>query len=240
MANNYLQFSEVIANLTESEEAWLKEQLQRICLFGDREYPADEDGYPVGNPDEVAHQDPDWVIPRFLRDYRHELGNTEQGFCAEFHDDHDSPDGWDRHLWIYAEEGGEPDHAAWLVQKFLKQFRPQECWSLTYATTCSKLRVGEFAGGAVFVTADEIRWQGADDFIEQQRARFRARKNQGTSVTLDEFARLMEKAKQESPLGGGTCVYVCLPETESIPASGAVLERSDDGAVFLILTDERA
>ena len=63
--------------------------------------------------------------------------------------------GWGRHLWVYAEESGSPDNVAWLVQKFLKKFRPDQCWSLTYSTTCSKPRVGEFGGGAVFVTADD-------------------------------------------------------------------------------------
>ncbi len=183
MANNYLNFSEVIANLTEPEEAWLKEQLQPICLFGDREYPADEDGYPVGNPEEVARQDPDWVIPQFLRDHRDDLADNAQGFGAEFHDDHDSEDGWGRHLWLYAEEGGEPDHVAWLIQKFLKEFRPQECWSLTYATTCSKPRIGEFGGGAVFVTADAIKWQNAYDFVEQERAAFNQHGKPGQGET---------------------------------------------------------
>ena len=37
MADNYLQFSEVVANLMEPEEAWLKEHLQSVCIFGDNE-----------------------------------------------------------------------------------------------------------------------------------------------------------------------------------------------------------
>jgi hypothetical protein len=129
----------------------------------------------MGAPAEVADKDPDWVIPRFLRDRTNDLADNAQGFCAEFHDDHD-PDGWGRHLWLYTEEGGEPDHVAWLVQEFLKRFHPQECWSLTYATTCSKPRVGEFGGGAVFVTAEEIRWQNAYEFVEQQRAAFKQKR----------------------------------------------------------------
>ena len=36
MADNYLQFSEVIPNLTEPEEAWLKEQLQTVRVFGEQ------------------------------------------------------------------------------------------------------------------------------------------------------------------------------------------------------------
>ena len=72
---------------------------------------------------------------------------------------------------------GNPDNVAWLVQKFLKKFRPDQCWSLTYAATCSKPRVGEFGGGAVFVTADEIKWQNAYDFVEQEQTVFEAKQS---------------------------------------------------------------
>jgi hypothetical protein len=174
MADNYLEFSEVIPQLTAAEESWLREQLQPICLYGDREYPADEDGYPVGNPEEVADKDPDWVISRFLREHVSELDDNGAGFGTEFDDDTDSrPGNWGRHLWVFAEEFGDPYKVAWLVQKFLKTFRPDQCWSLTYATTCSKPRVGEFGGGAMFVTANEVRWQNAYEFVEQQRAAFK-------------------------------------------------------------------
>jgi hypothetical protein len=36
--------------------------------------------------------------------------------------------------------------------------------------------VGEFSGGAVFVTADTIQWDNAYDFIEDQRAAFEAKR----------------------------------------------------------------
>ena len=54
MADNYLQFSQVIANLTEAEEAWLDEQLQPICVVGEMEYP--EDAVPA----ELADIEADW------------------------------------------------------------------------------------------------------------------------------------------------------------------------------------
>jgi len=130
--------------------------------------------------------------------------------------------GWGRHLWVYSQESGNPDNVAWLVQRLLKKFRPDLCWSLTYATTCSKPRAGEFGGGAVFATADEIRWENAHDFIARQLGQFKAVKSPAIAVTLDQLTTLVEKAKQESPRGGSTCVCVCLPETEYISVSGAV------------------
>ncbi|MCH8890822.1 MAG: hypothetical protein IH827_07080 [Myxococcales bacterium] len=63
------------------------------------------------------------------------------------------------------------ERIAHVVRKFLATFRLQQCWSLTYAATCSKPRVGEFGGGGVFVTAEDVIWFDADQFVEQQRER---------------------------------------------------------------------
>jgi hypothetical protein len=112
-------------------------------------------------------EDPETGRPWFLLDIPDPEEADSCGFQYEFCDDPD-----DLHLWIYAEESGTVEHVAHLVQKFLKWFRPDQCWSLTYATTCSKLRLGEFGGGAIFVTADAILGQNAYQFVEQQRAAF--------------------------------------------------------------------
>lgn len=167
MADNYLQFSETLPNLTAEETAWLKEQLQPIVVFGDREFVEDDPAITT-----LPVSDPEFTGPRFLRDnpdfdYRYDAQGFESAFCDEDH-----PPA--RYLWLYAEDYGNPEHAAWLIHKFLTRFRPDQCWSLTYANSCSKPRVGEFSGGAVFVTAEEIQWQDADDWVQQQRARFQA------------------------------------------------------------------
>ena len=64
--------------------------------------------------------------------------------------------------------------AAWPIscKSSSRSSRPDQCWSLTYATTCSKPRLGEFGGGAVFVTADNIRWNNSYDFVAEQRNAF--------------------------------------------------------------------
>ena len=162
MANNYLQFSEVLKDLTEPEETWLKEQLQKT----DNATMDDED-------DEDSTSSSQSYA--FLRDKpEYDADCDSLGFDYDFHDDEDMVN-WGYHLWVYAEECGNADNVAWLVRKFLKQFRPTQCWSLTWAGTCSKPRVGEFGGGAVFVTADEIKYQDSYDFVEQERAAFKAK-----------------------------------------------------------------
>ena len=166
MADNYLQFSEMLPNLTAEEAAWLEEQLQKIVVYGDREFVEDDPAIAT------MPNDPDFTGPRFLRDdpdfdCRYDVLDFE----FAFQDEHGA-----RSLWLYADTHGNPEHVAWLIHKFLKRFRPDQCWSLTYANTCSKPIVGEFAGGAVFVTATEIKQQTTDDFIQQERAAFKQSK----------------------------------------------------------------
>jgi len=168
MANNYLEFSEVLPHLTAEEEAWLRSQLEVVSVFGDREYAEGEE------PSDLDCAEGEWYGCRAWGDMEgYDPDDGEPiGFAYEFHDDHDTPDGWGRHLWLHSEESGRPERVAHLVQKFLRQFRPKECWSLTYATTCSKARAGEFGGGAVFITTDKIVWENAYDFVESQREAF--------------------------------------------------------------------
>lgn len=110
MADNYLQFSEVIPNLTEEEEAWLRSKLNSDAEYDDEEY---------------------------------------RDFCWRF-------DAVGRQLWIYAEEYGNPDDVVELVQEYLRKFHPDKTWGIEYSYTCSKPRVGQFSGGYLLVSADEI------------------------------------------------------------------------------------
>ena len=168
MADNFLQFSEMLPDLTVGETAWLDEQLQPIVVFGDREFAEDD---PV-----IATMsgDPEFSGPRFLRDNPHFDGRYDLlGFEFAFEDDHGS-----RGLWLHADDYGDLTHVAWLVHKFLKRFRPDQCWSLSYSNSCSKPRIGGFSGGAVFVTAAEIEQYTADDWVQQQRAALKARENE--------------------------------------------------------------
>lgn len=200
MANNYLVFSEVVPQLTAEEEAWLRQQLQLVAV---------QDGQEVEIDDvDDAPQSAQWSGPRFLRDNAGLNSACDvRGFQFEFHDDHE-PEGWGRHLWLYAEEYGEPGIVAWLMQKFLKRFRPSQFWSLTYATSCSKPRVGEFGGGTVFVTADEIQCQDAHDFAQDCTQSFQRR---------TDVARLIEKAEG---LGiASEDLDEAVHDTASVPAS---------------------
>ena len=175
MADDYLDFSEVIPALTVEEEAWLKSQLEQVHVIGGVEYQID------AVPEALQDKDPDWLGCRAYRDlegYDADFGE-EVGFEYSFDDDNQEG-GWGRHLWLYTEQWGYVERVAHLVQKFFKRFRGDQCWSLTWATTCSKPRVGQFGGGAVFVTASEIKWQITDDFVQQQTKAFRESRKEET------------------------------------------------------------
>ncbi len=180
MANHYLGFSEVLPNLTAEEEAWLKEQLTTIYVFGDKHYT--DETLPEG----LNALDADWSGIRAWHDLDPKpYDSDEYGFCCEFFDS-ESGENWGRHLWFYTEEWGELDRVVHLVRKFLKTFRPSDCWALSYAITCSKPRVGEFGGGAVFVTADDIQYFSADEFRENARDAFEREKQPATDPVAEQ------------------------------------------------------
>ena len=165
MANNYTLFSEYLDLHSQAEVDWISHQLELIKVYGKEEFEESAEGQP--------DKDPDYYGYRFLRDYPdiEEWGADFAGFESMFSDKaalekRGETEVFGR-LWIYAEESGMPEFVAHLVQKFLKQCRPDDYWSLTYAGICDKPRVGEFSGGAVFVTAKSVRWCNGYDFISK-------------------------------------------------------------------------
>lgn len=193
MADNYLEFSEVIPRLSNAEVDWLRRQLQVVHVFGDREYAEDD------LPDHLKGEDADWVGCRAYRDmadYDPDDGDGA-GFEYEFHEGHE-PTEWGRHLWLHAIECTELDRLAHLIRKFLMEFRPNDVWSLTYATYCSKPRVGEFGGGALFVTAADVKWNNAYNFVEEQAKVFRTLSAVRRLVRLVEEGNLPDDALDET------------------------------------------
>lgn len=171
MADNYLQFSELLANLTIPEEAWLARELKMIYVFGNREYEEDQ------LPDELDPANADWQGCRNNRDLPgiDSDDDTDCGFEYEFEGERGESKDGGRCLWFHSEYGAEIDRLAHLVRKFLRKFRPHAWWSLSYAQSCSKPRVGEFGGGAVFVTARTIKWNDSGDFVTREAKAFEQR-----------------------------------------------------------------
>ena len=175
MADNYLTFSEGLDNLTPEQVDWFEKQLEEIAVVDGQEMPVE---------DLTAEQEKriEWQGCRFLRDYEDE----DDDYCHPGFDWELRPKGHKdekQFLWLYAEESGSPARLAHLIQGFLRRFDLQGCWSITYAATCSKPRLSEFGGGAVFVTADAIEWMDTyswvDDRIEAHEQRQQEHKKKG-------------------------------------------------------------
>jgi hypothetical protein len=186
MADNYLEFSEVLAHLSPQEEAWLREQLEFVYVVGEQEYTQDT------LPADLDPEKADWQGCRAWRDLPDCEEDGEIGFHYEFHDDHRTADSWGRHLWFCTDGWGDPWRVAHPVQKFLKQFRPKDSWSITYAISCSKPRVSEFGGGGIFVTAAETKAYDAHDLVQDAARQFAAK--EGPSAV----AKLVERAGQHA------------------------------------------
>lgn len=157
MANHYVQFSEAINNLNEAERAWCATRLHHletvIPIF-------DEEG--KDNNEQSCQPEDERYLESSQLGFQWKIQSESNGY----------------YLWFYSEEDGNAEHVALFAQNFLARFRPQQYFTLSWAMTCSKPRIGEFSGGAVFVTATEINWNGVFtwltekivDFTEKQRS----------------------------------------------------------------------
>lgn len=150
MANNYSQWSAELEINSEAEYSWLQEILSLD---------------PYGMADENDSLDRDKVISEIKQKFDFVL--KYQDFDEPFpqFDSELSKNG----LWVYAEEYGNIETLGRIIQAFFRKFRPDGFFDVTWADTCSKMRVDEFGGGAMVVTAEKIEVFTVYDFVHQQR-----------------------------------------------------------------------
>lgn len=152
MANHYLLFSEALDNLNEAERAWCAARLHHLETV----LPTFDD---VGLNEQEQPCTPE--------DEPYLSSASQLGFQWQLDQEVDSCS-----LWMYAEESGVAEHVALFAQEFLARFRPRGYFTLTWAATCSKPRIGEFSGGAVFVTATDIVWNGVFSWLNERITEF--------------------------------------------------------------------
>ena len=140
MADNYTLFSATLDNITEEERVWWEEEVSPLSI------DADEDDIKV---------------------FAFKMGIEEE--AAEYYPEFEwAYQAYHNHIWIYSEEGGNLENVANTVKTFLAKFRPNEIWSMEFAFTCSKPRIGEFGGGAMIVTATDIKWLNTTTWIQSE------------------------------------------------------------------------
>lgn len=139
MAENYIQFSEIITGVTPEQKEWLIDWLLQYHERKDR-------------PDKL-----EWSKERGLCEYNNEDADVWPRFDWVFTEDGD--------LWIRDDGGdGSVEDVAVLVKTYFKRFKFDSYFTLTWAETCSKPRVGEFTGGGFIVTPHgrSVKWSTPD------------------------------------------------------------------------------
>lgn len=155
MANNYLQFSEVLTLKNPKEAEWVKRRLglfKRVGESDDPESHPEYSDYEKMVKQYVNHGDD----PVIEFDWNIEQRRADGRFL----------------LYIFSEESGNIDQAAIFVQEFLLNFTPDKCFYISWAETCSRPRAGEFGGGAAFITAKKIQWMNIADWCDDKRKKF--------------------------------------------------------------------
>jgi hypothetical protein len=156
MANNYLQFSLSVPLKTKAELKWVAKTLAAITrLFGS-----------PGDLDEKRARALGPIGRRIIEERWDYLD-----FQWSLEPAHDDAHGGA--LWIYAEESGNPDQVAVVLEEYLKLFAPTGVITFTWACTCSKMRVDEFFGGAAVVTASGTKFIDAMSWAEEEAEKHR-------------------------------------------------------------------
>lgn len=151
MANNYTNFSAMYRGMLKKEVQWLEEFLT----------PLDDDD---AEDQELTDK---WLKARDIPDWYDDEPEYWPHFQFRI-----EKDGRRYAIWFYADEGGNLDIIAHVMQKFLAKFRPDDHFSMQWADTCSKLREDEFGGGAMFVTAKKAYWTNSYSWVEDMHKRF--------------------------------------------------------------------
>lgn len=152
MADNYLQFSMMVPLKTDSEQAWCRESLTALARF----LSGEEKGV------QKFASDIAWVVMEALRkDWSH------QGFEWSITPTPDKA-GQVADLWLHDDESGEPEQVAEFLRAYLKKFNPGGSLWFSWAYTCSKMRVNEFGGGAVVVTATKVTFLDVQDWAARR------------------------------------------------------------------------
>lgn len=143
MADNYTEFSERISDLSSDERRWVE-------------------ALPTFEKIDAAE------LATALREYGIDAAAAQD---IEMFPDFGSVIDQDGAWWISAPDGhGDLDHVAIAVQAFIRKFRPDFVFTLTWAATCSKPRIGEFGGGWLVVSKYEMQfgntWGAAEECAE--------------------------------------------------------------------------
>lgn len=139
MSNNYTAFA-VQISVTKDEATWfvqeLNELLQSVACHSLAEKEREQ-----------------WLDERGLREFL-----EWPGFEHKFLNRNTS-------ILLYSDGEGSVDAVAKQCQRYLKKFHPHKCLSFEYVFTGDRVRPGEFGGGGVFITAEDIKYFTVEEWL---------------------------------------------------------------------------
>jgi hypothetical protein len=199
MANNYQQFSVSINDLTDEEHAWLDKLLQ--AMADAPEILLDSENVGEGGEELIA----DWK--KFTEQLGVELSDIVKAIA---YDDSGDKGYWGQtslsktgeasykpSLWLYEEESCNLESPVELIHQFFKRhqffkkFRPTEYLVLSWAETCSKMRVDEFGGGECLITGDWVYWPPRH--LHNMAVIYADAKQAGKTMTAEEALAIIEE-----------------------------------------------
>jgi hypothetical protein len=190
MATTFLQFSTALSELTPEETEWCKKLCSALYSLPDAAWDEDdEDDRSNKSAYLEEHKELGQVAVGIgFDDYGDRISGTD--FCV-----YNGPgSSFAGHALICAEESGNVDYAAALIQAFLERFRPEQAHTLTWSETCSQMRIDEFGGGAILITADWVYFP--PDYLQRMAREYTKAKKKGRTLTA---ARALLKAQREEP-----------------------------------------
>ena len=112
-----------------------------------------------------SEEQQDWLMQELAVAIEFDDGETVP--VCEFKADGDD-------VWVYSEDSGDLEALADVVATFQVEFDITEPWTLTWAGTCSKPRLGNFGGGGVVVYKGKAHWMNTWDWCAAEVLRLRA------------------------------------------------------------------
>jgi hypothetical protein len=95
------------------------------------------------------------------------------------------------YLWLYEEESCNLESPVELIHQFFKRWRPTEYLVLSWAETCSKMRVDEFGGGECLITGDWVYWPPRH--LHNMAVIYADAKQAGKTMTAEEALAIIEE-----------------------------------------------
>jgi len=131
MADHYTQTSFMIPTKTDEQKAWLLDVLGQL----------DEVQAETMEPSDIN----DEIIAVATEHHYNFDGMYTPYYCSE-----------KEGVWIRSDESIDVDLMIVVIQAYLRKFHPNSFMGFQWAGTCSKPRLDEFGGGAVYISADDF------------------------------------------------------------------------------------